>query len=33
LDTLVPENPMSVDRLQWEHIQRVWDEHFHVYGV
>jgi len=23
LDTLVPENPMSVDRLQWEHIQRV----------
>ena len=23
LDSLVPENPMSVDRLQWEHIQRV----------
>jgi two-component system response regulator RegA len=23
LDTLVQENPMSVDRLQWEHIQRV----------
>ena len=27
LDTLVPENPMSVDRLQWEHIQRVLTEH------
>ncbi|QLF92721.1 response regulator transcription factor [Pseudomonas sp. ABC1] len=27
LDTLVPENPMSVDRLQWEHIQRVLSEH------
>jgi two-component system, response regulator RegA len=27
LDTLVPENPMSVDRLQWEHIQRVLAEH------
>lgn len=27
LDTLVPENPMSVDRLQWEHIQRVLNEH------
>ena len=27
LDTLVPENPMSVDRLQWEHIQRVLGEH------
>src|SRR5450830_1539355 len=26
-DTLVPENPMSVDRLQWEHIQRVLTEH------
>ena len=26
LDTLVPENPMSVDRLQWEHIQRVLTE-------
>jgi len=26
-DTLVPENPMSVDRLQWEHIQRVLAEH------
>ena len=23
LETLVPDNPMSVDRLQWEHIQRV----------
>ena len=23
LEYLVPENPMSVDRLQWEHIQRV----------
>jgi two-component system response regulator RegA len=23
LDSLVPDNPMSVDRLQWEHIQRV----------
>ncbi len=27
VDTLVPENPMSVDRLQWEHIQRVLTEH------
>lgn len=27
LGTLVPENPMSVDRLQWEHIQRVLAEH------
>lgn len=27
LDSLVPENPMSVDRLQWEHIQRVLNEH------
>ena len=27
LDTLVPENPMSVARLQWEHIQRVLAEH------
>ncbi|TWI54405.1 two-component system response regulator RegA [Pseudomonas duriflava] len=27
VDTLVPENPMSVDRLQWEHIQRVLNEH------
>lgn len=27
LDSLVPENPMSVDRLQWEHIQRVLTEH------
>ncbi len=27
LSTLVPENPMSVDRLQWEHIQRVLGEH------
>lgn len=27
LETLVPENPMSVDRLQWEHIQRVLSEH------
>ncbi len=27
LDTLVPENPISVDRLQWEHIQRVLAEH------
>jgi two-component system response regulator RegA len=27
LDTLVPENPMSVDRLQWEHIQRVLSDH------
>jgi two-component system response regulator RegA len=27
LETLVPENPMSVDRLQWEHIQRVLAEH------
>lgn len=27
LATLVPENPMSVDRLQWEHIQRVLAEH------
>ncbi len=27
LDSLVPDNPMSVDRLQWEHIQRVLTEH------
>lgn len=27
LESLVPENPMSVDRLQWEHIQRVLNEH------
>ncbi len=27
LTTLLPENPMSVDRLQWEHIQRVLGEH------
>lgn len=27
LENLVPENPMSVDRLQWEHIQRVLAEH------
>lgn len=27
LDSLVPDNPMSVDRLQWEHIQRVLNEH------
>ncbi|MFP5420343.1 MAG: response regulator transcription factor [Gammaproteobacteria bacterium] len=27
LDSLVPENPMSVDRLQWERIQRVLSEH------
>ena len=27
LETLVPENPMSVDRVQWEHIQRVLGEH------
>ncbi|MBP8185328.1 MAG: response regulator transcription factor [Pseudomonas sp.] len=27
LDSLVPENPMSVDRLQWEHIQRILTEH------
>lgn len=27
LASLVPENPMSVDRLQWEHIQRVLAEH------
>ena len=27
LETLVPDNPMSVDRLQWEHIQRVLGEH------
>ncbi len=26
-DSLVPEHPMSVDRLQWEHIQRVLAEH------
>ncbi len=26
-DTLVPDHPMSVDRLQWEHIQRVLAEH------
>ena len=27
LESLVPESPMSVDRLQWEHIQRVLSEH------
>ena len=27
LETQVPENPMSVDRLQWEHIQRVLADH------
>ena len=27
VETLVPENPMSVDRIQWEHIQRVLAEH------
>lgn len=27
LAALVPDNPMSVDRLQWEHIQRVLAEH------
>lgn len=27
LDSLVPDNPMSVDRLQWEHIQRILAEH------
>lgn len=27
LESLVPENPMSVDRLQWEHIQRVLNDH------
>ena len=27
LDSLVPENPMSVDRRQWEHIQRGLGEH------
>ncbi|CAD5107983.1 response regulator transcription factor [Zestomonas carbonaria] len=27
IESLVPENPMSVDRLQWEHIQRVLAEH------
>jgi two-component system response regulator RegA len=27
VEKLVPENPMSVDRLQWEHIQRVLAEH------
>ncbi|MFC0711713.1 response regulator transcription factor [Azorhizophilus paspali] len=26
LNSLVPDNPMSVDRLQWEHIQRVLSE-------
>ncbi|MFZ2289205.1 MAG: response regulator transcription factor [Halopseudomonas yangmingensis] len=26
-ENLVPEHPMSVDRLQWEHIQRVLSEH------
>ena len=26
-ESLVPEHPMSVDRLQWEHIQRVLAEH------
>jgi two-component system response regulator RegA len=27
LDDRVPEVPMSVDRLEWEHIQRVLAEH------
>lgn len=27
VENLVPENPISVDRLQWEHIQRVLTEH------
>lgn len=27
IENLVPENPISVDRLQWEHIQRVLSEH------
>ncbi len=27
VETLVPDNPISVDRLQWEHIQRVLAEH------
>lgn len=27
LATLVPENPMSVDRLEWEHIQRILADH------
>lgn len=27
IEKLVPENPISVDRLQWEHIQRVLGEH------
>ena len=27
VESLVPEHPMSVDRLQWEHIQRVLAEH------
>ncbi|MDY7219789.1 response regulator transcription factor [Denitrificimonas sp. JX-1] len=27
LAALVPDNPMSVDRVQWEHIQRVLAEH------
>ncbi len=27
VENLVPENPISVDRLQWEHIQRVLAEH------
>lgn len=27
VEQLVPENPMSVDRLEWEHIQRVLSEH------
>lgn len=27
VENLVPENPISVDRLQWEHIQRVLGEH------
>ena len=26
IENLVPENPISVDRLQWEHIQRVLNE-------
>lgn len=27
VDNLIPDNPMSVNRLQWEHIQRVLAEH------
>ena len=25
-----PENPMSADRVRWEHIQRVYEREFHV---